>query len=90
MARMMSCLDIQLRYCAPESSLPPSPSLNIGPTVATMPPAALSTTLIRMVATRIPASEAGAVAFSHSTPTPARKSDPGAASSVRSSSPLSP
>ena len=61
MASTSSSRVIQLHHCRPEPNRPPSPSRNSGSSLGRAPPSAVKTTPVRMVATRMPASAAGAV-----------------------------
>ena len=89
-APAMSSAPIQLSHGLPSwlsppevATGPPSPARNSGSTCCSMPPAGLSTTPVRSIATRIPAASARRASASQSATTSARKSSPGSRSSTR-------
>ena len=86
----MSSAWIHGMYWRPPATGPPMPRRKKGSIFASAPPSVSSTTPVRSVATRSPCSAARAASRSHATHTWARKSSPGAASSVTGSSPRGP
>ena len=81
---------IQGMNCRPEPIEAPSPILNGRSMRASAPPDESSTRPVRASATRVDRPCAAAAASSHSTHSRARKSDPGPADSVMTSSPRAP
>src|SRR2546425_655720 len=77
MAPTSSSRSIQLHHWVPDPILPPRPSLKMGSIAPRAPPPEASTRPVRSMATRIPASEAGAVAASQAWQTSARNPLPG-------------
>jgi hypothetical protein len=89
-APMTSSREIQLKICFPEPSLPPAPARKTGSILARAPDEGLSTTPVRSLTTRTPASSAGLVAASQASTTSARKPVPREADSSTGVSPRSP
>ncbi len=86
----MSAIAIQLIQWRPFPRWPPTPSRKGVSILASAPPRRSSTMPVRLMATRMPASRAGAVAASQSLHTEARKSSPALLVSSSTSSPRSP